>query len=677
MDEQKKDAQEYSDIPVDNAVKDGENLVDEQGETVENMGTETETQGEISENVEVPVDMSDANVDNTVENKESAVQFQGTAGEEDVSSVDGTVDTGDNSQEKWTTEEIPSHKDGGVWWKVFLGLVAFAGVMAYCWFATGGGVWKATDIAITYLKNNGLYTYDLKNDPYLVNDGVTNGGESNYYYSAWGANVSEDNEDLYYMAGVTADSVGSLYYKNLKNKDAAPVLISENVYHFLKSADGSACAYLTLNKEKMDLYVFENGQNQLIDENILVQNGAYELSPDGAYVVYKKANGEQAQLYMRTLSEKESVKLTDTAVLDFIAEKTSNFYYLEQKDDSYQLYQIVQGEEPKLVAEQVTYAELMPNKQDVLFSAMRTGDSSFEQLIEDDVTDLSALDEKRKGEVEAIREKMNGEEGIDPIFQDCFILTPSGNKIRVGETIISSVSLQDQSGFVGGFSMVAPEPVKLSEISSFDEAMYTYYSALMYGQKNVFIADKTGKEYTLQTPSAVPTSIQVSPNGKVAAYFVQDQATGGNTLMVEDLNGKGEPIELQTNVEKMAFLGDGETLVYYYDYEGGMGTLGMYKNGTAQEIQKNAVGVYFPVDKDEVYYMAGTDTTTGSSTLLKFDGKGTTEIDRAVFVFQYKENGKFAYLKNYDVKTGIGDLYYYDGKAGRQIDTGVTAIYIY
>ncbi len=677
MEDQKKEEQGLTNTPVDNGANGGENLVEEQENAVENMGTKEDLKAGNTENVEETVEIAEEAVDNPVEEAEKAVQSLGKFREESLPTVEEPVENGDNSEKMWTKEEAPSHKDGSVWWKVALGLVVFAGLMGFVWFATGGGLWKTPDIAITYLKDNGLYAYDLEGAPYLVNDGVADGGASNYYYSAWGAAVSQDNEDLYYMAGVTADSIGNLYYKNLENKEAESVLIGENVYHFLSSADGKACAYLVENGEKMDLYVFKDGQSQKIDEDILLQSSAYEFSQDGSYVVYKKGSEEQAALYMRTLSEKESVKLADTAVLNFIAEETDIFYYLEEKDGSYQLYQLPPGEETKLIAEQVTYAELMPNNKDVLYSAMRTEDTSFQQLIEDDITDLSSYDETRKAEIEAMREKLNGEEGMEPIFQDCYILTPSGSKIKVGETVISNVSLQDQSGFVGGFSMVAPEPVKLSEITSFDEAMYTYYSALMYGQRNVFIADKTGKEYVLQNQNAVPTSIQISPNGKLAAYFVQDQATGGNTLMVEALGSKRAPVEVQQDVEKMAFLGDSETLVYYYNYDGGMGTLGMYENGTAEEVQQNAVGVYFPEDKDEVYYMAGTDTATGSSTLLKFDGKGTTEIDREVFVFQYKENGKFAYLKNYDVVSGIGNLYYYDGKAGREVDTDVTAIYIY
>ncbi len=677
MDDQRKEEQEYEGTTVDNEVNDGEKNVDEQEKTAVNMGTGQGFTENNTENVEKSVETPVEAVDNPVENELEPVQAVVEKENDTDDAVDETVDNVDNIGTDGESGENSLKKDGSVWWKVILGVIAFVGVMGYCWYATGGGLWKTADMAVTYLKDNGLYVYDLKNEPYLVNDSVTKGGVSNYYYSAWGANVSEDNEDLYYMSGVTQDSIGDLYYKDIKNKDSKPVLIGENVYHFMKSGDGNECAYLVQNGDKMDLYVYANGLSQMIADDILLQNGAYELSGDGAYVIYKKSNGDEAALYARTIGEKESVKLTDSVALDFIAEKTNITYYLEQKDDSYQLFRFLPGQEPEQLVEQVTYAELMPNKKDVLYCAMRTEDTSFNQLIEDDITDLSSYDEKRQAEIKEMREKMNDEEGMDPIFQDCYILTPSDSKIKVGETVISGVSLQGKDGFVGGFSMQAPEPVKLSQISTFDEAMYTYYAALMYGQREVFVADKNGDNYVLQNKNAVPNTIQISPNGKTAAYFVQDEATGSNVLMLEALDGKSQPVEVKKEVEQMSYLGDSNTLVYYYNYNGGMGSLGMYKDGTAQDIEANAVGVYFPEDKGEVYYMANTDTTTGKSTLMKYDGKETTEIDQDVFVFQYKENGKFVYLKNYDITTGIGDLYYYNGKTTRMVDTGVTAIYIY
>lgn len=677
MDDQRKEEQEYESIAVDKDVNQVENNVDEQGKTVENMGTDGGFSEEFAENVSNSVETPEDSVNNSVDTDREVVQNFVEKGADKDDTVEETVDNVDNTALDVENQANFRKKDNGVWWKVILGVLAFVGVIGYCWFATGGGLWKTADLAIAYLKDNGLYVYDLKNDPYMVNDSVTKGGVSNYYYSAWGANVSEDNGDIYYMAGVNADSIGDLYYKDIENKNAKPILIGEKVYHFIRSADGNECAYLVKNGDKMDLYVFANGQSQKIDDDILLQNGAYELSDDGSYLLYKKNIGEKIALFSRIIGEKESLKLADSSVLSFISKKTNIAYYLGQKEDSYQLFQFSPGKQPQLIAEQVTYAELMPNNQDVLYCAMRTEDASFSQLIEDDITDLSSYDEKRQAQIKEIREKMNGKEGMDPIFQDCYLLNAGGNKIKLGETVISAVSLQGMGSYVGGFYMQAPEPVKLSKVTSFDEAMYTYYAALMYGQREVFIADKTGKNYLLQDKKAVPNTIQVSPDGKTAAYFVQDETTGGNVLMVEALDGKSAPVQVQKSVEQMTFLGDSNTLVYYYNYNGGMGSLGMYKDGTPQDIEKNAVGVYFPEDKGEVYYMANTDTKTGNSALMKFDGKGKTEIDRDVFVFQYKENGKFAYLKNYDITTGIGDLYYYNGKTSRMVDSGVTAIYIY
>lgn len=183
--------------------------------------------------------------------------------------------------------------------------------------------------------------------------------------------------------------------------------------------------------------------------------------------------------------------------------------------------------------------------------------------------------------------------------------------------------------------------------------------------------------YTLQKKNVNPTSIQVSDDGKTVAYFVPDETTGSNVLVIESLNGKKDAIEVQKDAEAFGFLGDSANLVCFYNYNGGMGSLGLYNADKLTEKDQNATGVYFADDKKEMYYLADPDTTTGNGTFMKFDGKEMKEIDKDVFSFQYKENGKLAYLKNYDFVKGIGDLYYYDGKTTRLVDSGVTAIYMY
>lgn len=677
MDDKRKNEQEFADTPVDKEKNNGENIVDESKKDVDAMGTKQAASEDKSENVDNSVEIEGKGIENPVETIVETVESLDDEDGNRTNVVDETVDNVDKSTDSVENNDLPLKKEGGVWWKVLLGLIIFAGFLGYCWYATGGGLTKSADIAITYAKDNGLYVFDLKNDAYKVNDTISNGGAYNYYYSAWGASASEDNEDLYYIAGIDAEGIGTLYFKDLKNKDAEPVLISENVNHYISSTDGSQCAYLVQNNGKADLYVYNKGQSRKVAEDILQQNGSYDLSKDGSYVLFKKGDANQTALYVSAVAtEEEPVKLSDKVALSFIADKNDIAYFLEQQGDSYNLYEYTFEKEPTLVAEQVTYVELMPNGQDVLYCAMRTDETPLTQLIEDDVTDLSQYDEKRQAAIEEIRSKMKDEENMEPIFQDCYVLT-AGRKIKVHDTVISVASLPGESGFLVGYSMESPAPVKLSETNSFDEAMYTYYANLMYGEKEVFIADKVGNVYTLQEKNVVPTSIQVSDDGKSVAYYVPDEATGANVLKVESLAGKKGVIEIQKQVELMGFLGDSSDLVYFYNYDGGMGSIGVFKGDTPTEIDQNTTGVYFSDDKKEIYYLADPNITTGNGTLMKYNGKEMKEIDKDVFSFQYKENGKLAYLKNYDFVTGLGDLYYYDGKTTRFVDSGVTAIYMY
>ncbi|WP_313528132.1 TolB family protein [Anaerotignum sp.] len=677
MDDKRKNEQEFADTPVDKEKNNGENIVDESKKDVDAMGTKQAASEDKSENVDNSVEIEGKGIENPVETIVETVESLDDEDGNRTNVVDETVDNVDKSTDSVENNDLPSKKEGGVWWKVLLGLTIFAGFLGYCWYATGGGLTKSADIAITYAKDNGLYVFDLKNDAYKVNDTISNGGAYNYYYSAWGASASEDNEDLYYIAGIDADGIGTLYFKDLKNKDAEPVLISENVNHYISSTDGSQCAYLVQNNGKADLYVYNKGQSRKVAEDILQQNGSYDLSKDGSYVLFKKGDANQTALYVSAVAtEEEPVKLSDKVALSFIADKNDIAYFLEQQGDSYNLYEYTFEKEPTLVAEQVTYVELMPNGQDVLYCAMRTDETPLTQLIEDDVTDLSQYDEKRQAAIEEIRSKMKDEENMEPIFQDCYVLT-AGRKIKVHDTVISVASLPGESGFLVGYSMESPAPVKLSETNSFDEAMYTYYANLMYGEKEVFIADKVGNVYTLQEKNVVPTSIQVSDDGKSVAYYVPDETTGANVLKVESLAGKKGVIEIEKQVELMGFLGDSSDLVYFYNYDGGMGSIGVFKGDTPTEIDQNTTGVYFSDDKKEIYYLADPNITTGNGTLMKYNGKEMKEIDKDVFSFQYKENGKLAYLKNYDFVTGLGDLYYYDGKTTRFVDSGVTAIYMY
>ncbi len=198
MDDKRKNEQEFADTPVDKEKNNGENIVDESKKDVDAMGTKQAASEDKSENVDNSVEIEGKGIENPVETIVETVESLDDEDGNRTNVVDETVDNVDKSTDSVENNDLPSKKEGGIWWKVLLGLIIFAGFLGYCWYATGGGLTKSADIAITYAKDNGLYVFDLKNDAYKVNDTISNGGAYNYYYSAWGASASEDNEDLYY-----------------------------------------------------------------------------------------------------------------------------------------------------------------------------------------------------------------------------------------------------------------------------------------------------------------------------------------------------------------------------------------------------------------------------------------------------------------------------------------------
>ena len=72
---------------------------------------------------------------------------------------------------------------------IVIGLIALIAIVAYAWMNPMG---KAVDTGILYTKDDNLYYYDLKNEPYQVQEGLSNGGTYHYFYTAWGASVTED-----------------------------------------------------------------------------------------------------------------------------------------------------------------------------------------------------------------------------------------------------------------------------------------------------------------------------------------------------------------------------------------------------------------------------------------------------------------------------------------------------
>ena len=134
-----------------------------------------------------------------VETAEEPVTAEASA--EETAEEPEIEETEEPKQEEPKQEEQPAEvpaaqkaEKGGVL-GIVIGLIALIAIMAYAWMNPMG---KAVDTGILYTKDDNLYYYDLKNEPYQVQEGLSNGGTYHYFYTAWGASVTEDGSYLYF-----------------------------------------------------------------------------------------------------------------------------------------------------------------------------------------------------------------------------------------------------------------------------------------------------------------------------------------------------------------------------------------------------------------------------------------------------------------------------------------------
>ena len=303
--------------------------------------------------------------------------------------------------------------------------------------------------------------------------------------------------------------------------------------------------------------------------------------------------------------------------------------------------------------EKVLYKDIIVDDMAEQDAKLKKGDEGYEQKVQRD----------------EIRKAMKNGEGFEPLLQECYVLT-GGKSVRVAGDVVAAVGVDSKQTYVAGYKTKEFTPMHLSVMDGgLDMVEYIYYMSLNYGGMEVFLADTTGKVNLLSGSQPQLDGLKLSENGKKAAYLDTDANTG-DTILVEIELGKEKAETVATNVQSFGYIGN--TLIYYFDYTEGVGTLGAAGSKTTIA---NASGVQFT--EDAVYYVADADAATGNGELRAWDGKTETAIAKDVFAFQYKDNGKLVYIGKYDVNAGVGDLYYYDGKEARKLDTGVTAIFIY
>ena len=612
--------------------------------------------------------MDELEMKEELEQEAVAVEIEETVEEE----ISETEEMKEFAEETTVKQEKGSSNILGI----IVGLVLFVAFLAVVWMSPVGNSMK--DTGVLYAKDNDLYFYDLKNEPYLLQEGISAGGGYHYFYSAWGAEVTKSSDWVYYTANIGATGAGDLYRSDAKVTGNDVHLIDSNVYDYQTSEDGKVVAYLAMKEDSLELRYSEGGENWVAAEGMHLEDNGYSLSADGKYLVYKDAYD---MLCAKAIdSDETATKLTDDCPLYTLAEDT--LYFVSKVGSMYNIYSYDFKNEPVLVAENAQYMELMPNGKDLLYGVKPTEVIPYSELLEDDMAEIDAAmkeddpNYEQKLMRDELRAAMESGEGLEPLMQEFYILSNDKSTLVV-DNVVSAVAVAgSEKPFVTGYKAKPFQPLYLSVIGGGLEMVdMIYYMSINYGGMQPFLADANGNVEVLTGSGVLPNTVKVSADGSRAAYLATDETTGGNVLMQMEIGKAADAAVVQMNVEDFAFIGGNGPLCYYYDYANGVGTLASVDS---ERTITDAAGVQFADDVKEVYYIANISSTTGVGQMQHWNGEDEpTIVDGGIFAFQYKGNGKAALIYDYDVMKQTGDFGYYDGKGVTMLDEDITAIFMY
>lgn len=575
--------------------------------------------------------------------------------------------------------KTPFYKNRG-----FIGvlLVLLGAILACLVYVTQQQEQKVADKGIAYAKEDNLYLYDLEHEPYLVAEGLSAGGQYHQYYTAWGTTFNEDGTALYYTKNTKEDGTFDLYHKGVAKEDA-DVEIAKGVMDYMPSQTGEKAILLKAGEQgQIDLYLYNGTETILVEKNIVAQSGSYAISGSGEHMMYQKQTEQGIALYEKdTRAESEPICLHENIAIAFMSAKTDAIYYAGMEGETYTAYVFEEhGQAGKEISKNVTYLEIMPNGTDVLLMTKTDDKVLYTDLVEDDLAESDANLTEADGEAyqakqarDTIREAVKNQEGIAPLLQTAWVY--HDHKLtEVATDLISATSVKNDAPFVVCYQAPPAQKLPISKLTKLEDIEYGYYMSLMYGVPKMVLANAKGQQVALEGEMVTPANIFLSEDGKMVGYYAVNPMTGTQTLHVANVGG--EVMLTEENVETAGFLGNTHTVAYYKDYQNGVGTMGIWQNGSQQNIA-NVGGIHFAVDEDAVYYISNINPATGCGELYVMQDGKSKRIDTDVFSMQYKFNGKLAYFKQYDAQTQTGDLYYYNGNETKQIDTDITAIFMY
>lgn len=538
---------------------------------------------------------------------------------------------------------------------------------------------------IAYLKEDILYTYDLKSELHKI-DKITDDRlyKSEIYEDDENAIVfSEDRKKIFYKNNIDTKQNFTLCYEDLKTEDKK--IIAEDVCAFKINPDGNSCIYVTgdtFGGGKLYFYDIKTEKNALISEDVLgmLDDFSY-LDIKNNRVIYpkwelddrKNKNGMKTCVYEASLDGKNEKKIFDyTDQLIFVPE--SDYIYItkenEEEEGIYSVYQYDFKNAPVLIGEDAIYITTLKNKKDILYITEKEESVKYIDLVKDDLKNNSEKQYKAQ-----LKKDLKGLEF--PVFKyDAFIC--SDGKITKKYEDVGMVYDLDENGDYLFFRKknVEDAKVKLSEIYSTEDFEEEYMNNLKNSPYDLFLIVPSGERIQISTGilSAIPKLSQSKDK-----LLISEEQYGFHHLSIVQLSKDKKEVvskkELSDDVERAAFYGTEDKAVYLTEYYNDKGKL-YYGIENSVLISDDVYLVEMNKNSEKIYFIDGQNFEENQIGILNYFENGKTEkIDEDVFYFWHKGN-TVIYIKIKDYNFNNLELYVFDGKESIKIDSGITS-YIY
>lgn len=566
---------------------------------------------------------------------------------------------------------------------------------------------------IFYIKDNEInYTNLKKNEPIELTEGLYNEGNMDeymvdelFYYNI---HMSKDGKYIIYPDNFTDYSYYTLYYSNIKDKNAEKVKIDSDINYYALNDDKTNVFYV--KGSNGNLYKHDLKDKTKIGSEI----SNFHINSDGTKIVYVNYDGE---IYIQNEgADKE--KIDSNSYIVNVSDDLSKIYYMKENT----LYRKDEGKDKVKVDSDVSYVVMSNDSDEVYYVKSDEIEKKLADFVVDDFKDSDALiydpsivpsvspetpdfddyntfDEyfdaldkyyveyqkyqddynmkydlfRDKDRRDDLRESLESET-INHYYETLYYYNGK-ESVVLTDTYAWSSYVVPHKGAMIYYQFKKPEfkTINLSEVLS----LYDVYNIAEES-----LSQETQSCVAINGTNTLIEDVQSSYFGfnqsLSALYYIDNEDSDVGDLYELKISGKslGKPVKYDDDVYSFAFLDDGETLVYFKDKDDN-GNCDLYVDKLKVDSDVSWVSLNNIPSTNSFTYYTDYSNEKQYGTLKIYENKEVKKIADDVHKNLPIMEDKIIYLTDYNLNKSEGDAYLYDGSGEKTlIDEDVVAFII-